>query len=91
MLVRETADGNGLVLCGLLPPAWIGHGIEVHDAPTDHGRLSYAVRWHGDRPALLWELDARRPVQLTAPGLDASWASDEAVGEALLEPVRSAG
>jgi hypothetical protein len=73
----------------MLPEGWAGQPIEVHDAPTPYGRLSFAVRWHGDRPALLWELDRypNRPVpRLTAPGLDASWSSTEPRGEALLAP-----
>ena len=87
-LVVEHA--RGLALAPSVPEPWLGQGWEVHDLPTRHGALSYAVRWHGDRPALLWDL-ARRPVDppttLTAPGLDASWSTDEPVGEALLAPV----
>jgi hypothetical protein len=53
--------------------------------------LSYAVRWHGERPALLWELVGRHgaatPVRLTAPGLDRSWSTTAPKGEALLSPV----
>jgi hypothetical protein len=48
------------------------------------------VRWHGDRPALLWELEPHEgvgPVRLTAPGLDAAWSSTERTGEVLLGPV----
>ena len=89
LLVRET-DG-GLALCTLVPEGWLGQGIEVHDAPTAFGRLSYAVRWHGERPALLWDLDLHlppgprvAPVVLTAPGLDPTWQSSEPRGEALL-------
>jgi len=75
-----------------MPPAWWGLGWEVHDAPTRWGRLSYAVRWHSGRPALLWDLGdpldgiAGDPV-LTAPGLDPSWSTTERRGEALLAPV----
>src|SRR5581483_8275237 len=58
MLVRETADG-GLAICSMVPDDWSGQNFAVHDAPTHHGRLSFAVRWHGDRPALLWELEGR--------------------------------
>ena len=65
-----------------LPTEWRGQGVEVHDAPTRAGRVSYAVRWHGARPALLWECE--RPVRLTAPGLDPAWSTREARGEALL-------
>jgi hypothetical protein len=54
----------------------------VHDAPTRHGPLSYAVRWHGARPALLWE--APPGVRLRAPGLDPTWSSETTRGDALL-------
>jgi hypothetical protein len=85
LLVRET--DSGLALCRVLPPDWLGQGFEVHDAPTAFGRLSYAVRWHGARPALLWDLDVHPgtgPVVLTAPGLDPTWQASESKGEALL-------
>ncbi|HEY8544542.1 MAG TPA: hypothetical protein VIL36_05830 [Acidimicrobiales bacterium] len=90
LLVREVPDG--LALASAVPPSWLGQGWEVHDAPTAHGRLSYAVRWHGERPALLWELTphpsgAAGEVRLTAPGLDPSWSTTERSGEALLRPV----
>jgi hypothetical protein len=91
MLVRETNDGRGLALCSMLPDTWQGHGLEVRDAPTAFGRLSYALRWHGERPALLWELDAHDDiggaVTLVAPGLDPAWSASELRGEALLAPV----
>lgn len=82
--------GDRLDLLPVLPPTWFGGGIELHDAPTAHGRLSYAVRWHGARPALLWELvghDGAGPVELRAPALDPAWSSTEARGEALLAEV----
>ena len=93
MLVRESTDGPpSLALCSVVPDRWIGQGIEVHDAPTPYGHLSYAVRWHGARPAVLWELsphaDVRDPVRLTAPGLDPAWSTTESRGDALLAPVR---
>ena len=96
LLVREVPGGGngeaagGLALASVVPDTWLGQGWEVHDAPTAFGRLSYAVRWHGERPALLWELEPHPgvgPVRLTAPGLDADWSSTEPRGEALLGPV----
>ena len=42
-----------------------------------------AVRWHGARPALLWEASA--PMRLTCTGLDPTWSSTEPRGEALLQ------
>ncbi|MEA3077108.1 MAG: hypothetical protein QOF60_2016 [Actinomycetota bacterium] len=86
LLVREVG-ASGLALCSMLPAEWQGQNLEVHDAPTHHGLLSFAVRWHGDRPALLWDLRLREgapPVTLTAPGLDPSWSTTEAKGETLL-------
>lgn len=84
LLVREV--DAGLDLCSMLPEAWMGQNLEVHDAPTHFGPISFAVRWHGDRPALLWDLRSRgdAPVRLRAPGLDSSWSTTEAKGEALL-------
>jgi hypothetical protein len=87
MLVKEAGDGS-LALCSLFPPEWAGQALEVHDAPTHSGRVSYAVRWHGDRPALLWESE-RPGVRLTVPGLDPGWSTTEPSGEALLRPYRS--
>ncbi len=90
---RRPRDGErgGLALSSVVPDAWLGQGWEVHDAPTRCGRLGYAVRWHGERPALLWELDREGwpggAVRLTAPGLDPSWSTTEPRGEALLAPV----
>lgn len=84
MLVREAPDGS-LGLCTLLPPEWVGQGLEVHEAPTHYGRISYALRWHGERPAVLWECE-RPGVRLTAPGLDPTWSTTDQSGEALLAP-----
>jgi hypothetical protein len=88
-VVRE--EPHALALLPLVPPAWLGQSVDVHELPTAAGRLSFAVRWHGARPALLWELDAHDtladdapPVVITAPGLDPGWSTTEAKGEALL-------
>ncbi|HSS08680.1 MAG TPA: hypothetical protein VLL25_02275, partial [Acidimicrobiales bacterium] len=88
LLVREIP--GGLALCTMLPHDWRGQSIEVHHAPTQAGLLSFAVRWHGLRPALLWELRRHRPAEsitLTAPGLDPQWQTDKPAGEALLGPL----
>jgi hypothetical protein len=84
LLVRDT--GSGLALCSVLPSTWLGQGFEVHDAPTAWGRLSFAVRWHGERPALLWDLDPHPgpAAVITAPGIDPSWSTTEPRGDALL-------
>jgi hypothetical protein len=88
ILVAERADG--LDLLPVHPDGWYGGGIELHDAPTGAGRLSFAVRWHGTRPALLWDLEPHEgigPVTLRVPGLDPSWSTTEVRGDALLAEV----
>lgn len=83
-LLHDT--GEAIELLPGLPSTWVGQGIEVHGLRTRWGRASWAVRWHGARPALLWDLDGL-PAGTTVrcPGLDASWSrAGEARGEALL-------
>jgi hypothetical protein len=91
LLVREMPGvPGGVALASLVPDGWYGRGWEVHDAPTAAGHVSYAVRWHGDRAALLWEVTPHvsgQPVRLTAPGLDPAWSTTDRRGEALLGPV----
>src|SRR3546814_8357725 len=85
MLVHETTDG--LALAPMIPTSCYGQGVEVHDAPTRFGTLSSAIRWHGQRPAIPWELEPHDPgtaVLLTCPGLDPTWQSTDLRGEALL-------
>lgn len=98
LLVHEAADGAGLVLCAVWPESWLGAPVEVHGLRTALGTVSFAIRWHGERPALLWELEPHPgvgAVDLTIPGLDPSWRSSEPRGEALLaapvHPVDGAG
>ena len=81
LLAHEAGDGTVTLLADL-PAAWRGQSLDVRDVPTRAGLVSYAVRWHGPRPALLWE--APSGVPLRAPGLDPGWATHDPSGEALL-------
>jgi hypothetical protein len=88
----EADDGAivGLALCTVMPPRWLGQSIDVRDAPTALGRCSFSVRWHGERPALFWEIEPHPGVTaatITAPGLDPEWSSQDLHGEVLLAPV----
>jgi hypothetical protein len=77
--------GDVLQLLPGLRPDWLGASLDVRDAPTRAGRLSYSVRWHGRHPGLLWEVgEPVGCVTLTAPTLDPAWSSTEIAGEALL-------
>jgi hypothetical protein len=91
-LVSDAADY--IVMAPALPPAWRGASADAHSLVTRHGTLSFSVRWHGSRPALLWDLaDTGRPATGVAGGgvgfrcgLDPSWSAAESAGEALLGP-----
>jgi hypothetical protein len=77
-----------VALLPVLLPGWLGAGIEVHGLPTVAGPLSFALRWHGERPALLWQFDGDgMPPRLTAGGLDPAWSGAGRRGEALLAPI----
>lgn len=82
MLVRE-ADGT-VAMFDDWPGEWIGQSVDVRDAPTRRGPVSCSVRWHGDRPALLW--DGPVDTTFTVPGLDPTWSSHDGRGEVLLAP-----
>ena len=64
------------------PPDWLGRTLAVHRAPTRYGPVSCALRWHGSRPALLW--DAPEAVTVRASRLDPEFAGAGGAGEALL-------
>jgi hypothetical protein len=84
-LVRACPNG-AIELLPMFPAAWVGQSLAVYGEHTPFGRLSFAVRWHGSRPALLWELDHVGPVSLRC-GLDPTWSSTEPRGDALLAPI----
>jgi len=81
-----TSDEHAAQLMPLsFPPAWLGvdfeaHGLAIGLAST----LSFAIRWHGDRPAVLWEVTGA-PMPLTYG--EATWSTGQLSGEALWPPV----
>jgi hypothetical protein len=81
LVVSDSSDGS-VSLLPVLPANWRGQTVDVRDAPTRMGRVSYSVRWHGPRAALLW--DCEPPILLRAPSLDPGWSTTEQRGEALL-------
>ena len=90
-LVAEASDH--LVIAPDLPTPWIGAPVDARGLVTRHGVLSYSLRWHGVRPAVLWDLqpagnNSARDVAIRC-GLDHSWSSTVPAGEALLGPGRA--
>jgi hypothetical protein len=76
------ADGSTLRLLPRYPREWWGANLAAYEVPTLAGPVGFAVRWHGERPALLW--DAPLGLVVRCPGLDTTWAATEPSGEALL-------
>ncbi len=86
-LARPRFDGSCALLPGGFPAGWLGASFETYRLPAGNGRcLSYAVRWHGERPALLWEVSGPPGLRLTGGGADPSWSTVEPRGDALLAP-----
>jgi hypothetical protein len=87
-LVDEPEGTGGVVaLLGGLDDGWLGAPVEGHRFPVTGGTVSFGARWHGERPALLWDLEAGLAgPRLSAPALDPTWSADEPRGEALLAP-----
>ena len=91
-LVRWTAENTATLVPDGLPRSWWGSSCEVFDLAvgTSH-RVSFAIRWHGERPAVLWEISGPAGLVLRS-GADDSWSTTQARGEALWAapaPVRS--
>jgi hypothetical protein len=92
-LEQRGARGTQLMPEGI-PAAWWGINFEMHGLPVGvvdsrHGLLpsavSFALRWHGDRPAVLWEISGE-PLALTSPAAQPEWQTIGAQGEALWPP-----
>ncbi len=81
---------DSIDLLPTFPSAWRGGNLEVHGAATSHGLVSFGIRWHGYRPALLWDAElhesdlAAGRFTIRCPGLDPSWSTTEPKGETLL-------
>lgn len=68
-----------------IPETWWGASFDCHGLVADPFRsLSYAVRWHGARPALLWETKGSPGLVLTGGRADREWHSTDPSGETLL-------
>ena len=88
-LESRLAVGGALLPDGL-PAEWLGQSVEVYGVPTGPASsVSFAIRWHGERPAVLWERTGE-PIELAAPVVAPDWCSSEAKGEALWPPPETA-
>ena len=84
-LVAQRRDGViEICPCGI-DKSWLGVNFECHKllASPEHV-ISYAVRWHGEKPALLWEIDGPVGAKVAASAIDHTFSSTEMRGETLL-------
>lgn len=92
LLVRPSPSGG---ICDLfpfgIPETWWGTSFDCRGLIGDpHRALSFAVRWHGERPAVLWEVAGPAGLVLTGGAADPAWHTADPSGEALLAaPVRT--
>jgi hypothetical protein len=86
LLAQASASGGHCVLLSHgIPETWWGSPFEAHGLIADsHRTISYAVRWHGPRPAVLWEVSGQAGLLLSAGRTDPDWHTTDASGEALL-------
>jgi hypothetical protein len=82
-LVAPIGDSADILAAGISSD-WSLQPIEVFHLPgSATATVSYAIRWHGLRPAIVWEVEDDA-LTLRCPVLDENWQSREAKGEALL-------
>ncbi len=89
-LVRPSlAGGRCTLFPGGVPRTWWGQSFEWHRIAADATRtVSAAVRWHGARPALLWETSGPAGLVIDSAAAEPSWHTTLPSGETLLlEPV----
>ena len=84
-MVAVQRDGTVQIFGRGIPRLWLGANLECHrvSAGPMH-TVSFGIRWHGEKPALLWEVTGPAGIRLTAGKCDPTWNSVEATGEALL-------
>lgn len=85
MLVSPRRDGSVGILHHGIPQLWRGVNFECHRivASLEH-TVSYGIRWHSARPALLWEVGGPFGLRLGAGATDPTWSTTDPSGDALL-------
>ena len=84
-MVAVQRDGSVQIFGRGIPRLWLGANLECHrvSAGPMH-TVSFGIRWHGEKPALLWEVSGPAGVKLNAGLCDPTWSSVEPTGETLL-------
>ncbi|HKY14355.1 MAG TPA: hypothetical protein VJM33_05485 [Microthrixaceae bacterium] len=86
---------DGIDLLASWRDTWNGQEIDVRDVATSWGTVSFSLRWHGARPALLWEIEPweerppTAPPRLRLPVIDTGFEAAEWRGEVLVGSLAS--
>ena len=84
-MVAMQRDGSVQIFGRGIPRLWLGANLECHRVAVGPlHTVSFGIRWHGEKPALLWEVAGPAGIKLTAGKCDPTWTSVEATGETLL-------
>lgn len=90
LALPSPSGGECVVLPRGIPDPWRGANFECHRLVADPVRtMSYAIRWHGERPALLWEVGGPHGLVVSGGRGNESWHSVDATGETLLSVVHN--
>jgi hypothetical protein len=82
-LIRWSGEGEVTLCPDGLSDSRLGANIEAHGvAVGPEHTLSFALRWHGAFPAVIWEVNGPPGLRLLS-GVDRSWSTADASGEAL--------
>ena len=85
LVTASPSGGVCTVLPHGIPEPWWGASFDCRGLTADPFRtVSFAVRWHGARPALLWETAGPAGLVITAGGDNHGWHTTDASGETLL-------
>lgn len=83
--LAQVVDQRVALLPTGLPEDWNLQNFEVFGLPVGRdSTVSFAIRWHGRRPAVIWER-VGHPAPLVAPSMDPAWIGDADRGEFLWE------
>ena len=79
-IAQITGQDSAMLIPQGFPSTWLGVNFDVQGLPVGlASTVSFAIRWHGDRPAVLWECAGQR-CALSGPD---GWSTVEMSGEAL--------
>lgn len=78
-LMSVLPDNTGVLLPRGIPDEWRGINFEAHGLCGPNGaRVGFALRWHGENAAVLWESSS--PEVRLACGVDATWSNAGTAG-----------